>query len=157
MWAFRLLMLALVAGVLSTAHGAYSLNLTDEKAFFRSIAKVESEGANSAVGDRHLRYRAYGAYQIRYPYLKDVNRLAARDVMLTWGRPLVPRDMHDPLKAEWAMRVYLSHYGARYQRLTGQRPTAAIYARIHQGGPNGWRNRRTLVYWIKLKVHYSDV
>lgn len=157
-WRFMQLKLCLVLLLLCTVRARadpYRLNLTNEAAFFRSIARVESECSHDAVGDKHLRYRAHGMYQIRYPYLQDVNRVAGKDVVRVWGHKLTPQDMYDPAKARWAMRVYLHHYGLRYTRLTGQLPTASVYARIHQGGPDGWKIRRTLAYWYRVKLHYT--
>lgn len=134
----------------------YRLHLQDEAAFFRSVARVESQNRDYVVGDLHLRHRAYGRYQIRQPYLDDVNRVAGKDVVRTWGHLLTLRDMRDPEKARYAMRIYMAHYGKRYTRITGLLPTAAIYARIHQGGgPNGWRTPVTLSYARKVNSWYA--
>jgi hypothetical protein len=99
-------------------------------------------------------HHAYGLYQIRYPYLKDVNRIAGKDVMRVWGvKKLYMSDMQDGDKARWAMRVYLSYYGKRYTRLTGLKPTPHIYARIHNGGPDGWKDKTTLAYWRSVRAY----
>ena len=150
----RLLLLIIAVIPLGADAGdRYRLHISDEAAFFRSISRVESTHNNNKVGDRTLKYHAYGAYQIRYPYLQDVNRIARKDVLSTWGHRLTPTDMRDPVKAKWAMKVYLSYYGRRYTRITGKLPTATIYAKIHNGGPDGWRDHATRRY-ARLVVAY---
>lgn len=113
---------------------------------------VESGGNSSAVGDRGLRNRAYGEYQIRQPCVDDVNAIAGAEVVKTWGRPLSIGDMVDSRKAKWVAGVYLRHYGDSYQRKTGRPPTAEVYARIYNGGPQGWRKASTLAYWSKVRA-----
>lgn len=135
----------------------FRLGVPDESAFFHSIAKVESKSAWAAVGDRHLKYRAHGAYQIRYPAITDVNRVYRKAVLVRWGRLLTPADMHDPEMARWTLRAYLHHYGDVYERRTGRKPDAKVYSRIHNGGPNGWRDRNTLAYWRKVSVYLAGV
>ena len=107
--------------------------------FFTVVCLVESGADNAAVGDLHLKNKAYGAAQIRLPYLKDVNRLYHREVMHTFGRKLTIRDMHDPVKADWVVRRYIFYYGVRYSRETGKPLTYEVAARLHNGGPSGWR------------------
>lgn len=149
--------MVMLAAALSGQAGqyGYKLRLADEAAFFRSIARVESCSQDSVVGDKHLRNKAYGRYQIRQPYLDDVNRIAGRDVVRKYGHRLTTRDMVDPDKARYAMRIYLAYYGARYTRITGKAPTAAVYARIHQGGPDGWRTRVTKRYAMRVQKWYA--
>ena len=96
----------------------------------------------NAVGDKHLTNKAYGLLQIRKPYLDDVNRIV--------GTSYAIEDMKDPELACWAAKIYLNHYGERYQRKTGEAPTLEVYARIHNGGPNGWRKESTRDYIRKL-------
>jgi hypothetical protein len=107
------------------------------------LIRVENPGRDvNAVGDKHLTHKAYGILQIRQPYLDDVNKIA--------GTSYTIEDMKDPAKARWAAKVYLNHYGERYQRKTGNEPTLQVYARIHNGGPNGWRKASTNNYVRKI-------
>jgi hypothetical protein len=92
-------------------------------------------------------------------YLRDVNRIAGKDVRQTWGKPnLTIEDVIDPVKARWAARVYLSHYGNVYRKRTGMVPNEEVYARIHNGGPDGWKKGSTLGYWMNVEgyiEHFS--
>ena len=115
----------------------------------KAIRVVENRsGDTNAVGDIHLRHKAYGLYQIRQPYLDDVNRLAGtHNIQALWGKPrLTVDDMRDMKKADWVARRYLEYYGRRYERQTGKEVTAGVYARIHNGGPNGWMKASTNAY-----------
>jgi len=114
--------------------------------FLAAIALVESGNNPDAVGDRHLRNKAYGSYQIRQPYLTDVNRVSGKNLTLEDIRGKGSEGM-----AAWAVKVYLSHYGKRYTRITGKKPTIEVYARIHNGGPNGWKKNSTKAYWQKVQ------
>lgn len=95
-----------------------------------------------AVGDQHLKNKAYGLLQIRQPYLDDVNRIAGTDYVI--------EDMKDSGLARWAAKVYLDYYGSRYEKKTGKTPTPEVYGRIHNGGPNGWMKESTNGYAVKM-------
>ena len=113
------------------------------------VVQRENPGMNpNAIGDKHMRNKAYGLLQIRAPYLKDVNRIAGKkEVRRVWGKDkLTMADMKDSAKAEWAFHVYLSYYGEIYRQKTSKIPTAYVYARIHNGGPNGWKDKDTVDY-----------
>ena len=107
---------------------------------------VESGGDPNAVGDLHLTNKAYGALQIRKPYLDDVNGICSDGVVRVWGRLLTLADMKDPDRAWWVAEKYLEHYGNRYYRVTGKRPDVRVYAALHNGGPNGWKRLSTNEY-----------
>ena len=118
---------------------------------------VEMENAQrdpEAVGDVHLKHKAYGLYQIRQPYLDDVNRIVGtKRMMETWGvKELVIGDVKDEEKARWAAKEYLKYYGERYWKITGKIPDEEVYGRIHNGGPDGWKKQRTSKYGRKLAV-----
>ena len=106
---------------------------------------IEVENPNrdpNAVGDKHLRHKAYGLLQIRQPYLDDANRIA--------GTSYTIKDMKDPDKARAVAKVYLRYYGSVYERKTGKAPNLEVYARIHNGGPSGWQKSSTNEYINKL-------
>jgi len=135
----------------------YDLHVNADK-FFTGLEKAENvRGDPNAVGDKHLKDHAYGLLQIRQPYLDDVNRIAGDDVKATWGKAkLTIADMKDRAKARWAAKVYLNFYGEQYEKRTNKVPTAEVYAKIHNGGPMGWRrgNYDTKRYWARvLKIN----
>ena len=53
------------------------VEITDQ--LLNALAMVESQNNPQAVGDRGLRYPAYGAYQMRQPAFEDVRRLRPQD------------------------------------------------------------------------------
>jgi len=114
--------------------------------FLSALIMVESGGNPDAVGDRHLTNMAYGVCQIRQPYLDDVNRIAKSSFTL-----------EDVRKSEsvsrWCVVTYVKHYGKRYTRITGKPLTMEVAARIHNGGPNGWKKASTDAHWKKVSSH----
>ena len=115
-------------------------------ALLLAIAMVESSGNPKAIGDDGL---SWGLYQIRPVYVEDVNRINAQKP--NWpGFPVyIHRDAFNPLTAARMVRIYLDHY-ATPERL-GRPVTDEDRARIHNGGPNGWRKTATVGYWAKVK------
>jgi|CXWL01.1.fsa_nt_gi hypothetical protein len=108
-----------------------------------AIMIVESGGDLNAIGDRHLDYMAYGPMQIRQPACLDVNR--------RYGTSFDARDLLGRMSVSLAIFwLYMSIY-ATSDRL-GRMPTDEDRARIHNGGPDGWRNPNTLEYWRKVKA-----
>ena len=93
-----------------------------------AIAQVESSG-NSRVFN--VLENAAGLYQIRPIYLADVNRLIGY-------RKYTLLDRFDPVKARQIVTIYLRHYG--------KGKSLEAMARIHNGGPAGWRKACTKKY-----------
>ena len=113
--------------------------------FITALIAVESGGNINAVGDTHLRNKAYGLAQIRQPYLDDVNRIAGTAYTLqevASSRALTA----------WTVTRYVRHYGERYTRITGLPLTYEIASRIHNGGPDGWRKSSTIPHWRKMQA-----
>ena len=110
------------------------------------------DGDPEMVGDKHMKHHAYGLLQIRQPCLSDVIKVARKDMIRKWGRVLTIKDMKNREMARWVARVYLWNYGKEYTRQTGKLPTYKIYAKIHNGGPNGWKpwNMDTRHYWARV-------
>ena len=110
--------------------------------FLTALAMVESGNDPTAVGDRNLRNKAYGIYQIRQPYLDDVNRIA--------GTNFTIEDMvESEVISRWCVVTYIKHYGR--QERTGKPLTMEIASRLHNGGPNGYKRKSTDAHWNKMK------
>ena len=109
---------------------------------FAAIAQVESD--NGATSDN--------VYQLQSLYVHDCNRIVVERLRRAPLRTYAESDRFDRVQSERMIREYLEHYGERYRRLTGKTPTAEVLARIHNGGPNGWRKEATAVYWEKVKA-----
>jgi hypothetical protein len=138
--------LVLVCSPLSAKE--FRLSVDSDELVYGVSCRENASGNVNAVGDKHLRHKAYGLLQIRAPYLADVNRIAGKvEIRRRWGKDrLTMEDMKDKAKAEWAFHVYVWHYGSVYMRKTGRVPTAYVYARIHNGGPDGWKKGGTVQY-----------
>lgn len=104
-----------------------------------ALIQIESSGNDLAVGDKG---KAYGCLQIHKIYVDDVNRILGVE-------KYVHKDAFDRLNAIDMFITYTNHY-ATYERL-GREPTVEDYIRIHNGGPDGWKNPATLKHWNKVK------
>ena len=104
-----------------------------------AIAYVESNYNDSAVGDGGT---AVGRYQLHRIYVDDVNRIA--------GTHYTYSDRYDPVKSRQMVIIYLTYYGDLYTRTTGNVATNEVLARIHNGGPYGYRKPATIRYWNKV-------
>lgn len=130
----------------------------DENKLAFGVVKKENPSKNRhLVGDKHLRHKAYGNFQIRLTCLADVNKFIGKKKMRQiWGKnKLTMADMLDQRKSEWVFINYLSHWGKVYTKETGKIPTIEVYARIHNGGPNGWKKWNTRDYG-KLVAQYAN-
>lgn len=112
------------------------------KTLLAAIALVESSGNSGAVNHSE---NAVGLYQIRPAYVQDANEYAR------WiGRHdlhfIHPDDMFCPVKSEQVMILYMMRYA-------GENPTPEKIARIHNGGPRGYRKTATESYWQRVKTN----
>jgi hypothetical protein len=103
-----------------------------------ALCVVESNNNPSAVGDNG---NAYGVLQIWEAIICDVNAV--------YGTRYTHRDAFDAETAKAICRMYLNHYAT--EKRLGRVPTLADYARIWNGGPNGYKKYSTLRYWSKVR------
>ena len=144
------IILALVAAAVGIALAALTLRRADEfagpsHALWRAIVAVESGGRARAYNPCD---RATGLAQIRPVCLTDVNRIARLGGVAACFRAA---DRWDPRAARRMWDLYLDFYGRQYWRQTGRTPTDEVYARIWNGGPEGWRKPSTLAYWRRVR------
>jgi len=107
-----------------------------------AIALVESGNNPHAIGDDG---KAFGAYQIHVAYVQDASEFAK----VQWTHN---HAFHCQI-AEDIIRAYMSRY-ATPERI-GRPVTAEDIARIHNGGPNGYRRNATLGYWAKVQAELN--
>lgn len=134
--------LGLLIAVLCWSGGGVAPEAKVDDRLIGVLIKVESGGNDRAHGDRHLRQPAYGPLQIRQPVCDDVNRYYGtryRASALRGNRRL----------SILICRRYLALHATR--QALGRSPTAEDYARIWNGGPEGWKRRSTLGYWQKVR------
>ena len=135
--------------------------LTLIKLLLPALAMWESSGDINAVGDFDKKlytkeyitsvvvcndieqYRkidpAIGMFQIHWRYWSD----GTAALKVKWPY----KDAFNPVRAEAVTKAYLTKYGMHYERMTGQPVTLEVLARIHNGGPNGWKIKATIRYW----------
>jgi len=105
-----------------------------------AIAQVESgRGATSE-----------NVYQLRDIYLRDCNRILNAKYAPGFVS-FSAKDKYDRHRSEEAMAVYWAYYGERYKRITGRMPDYEVFARIHNGGPNGFYKNSTADYWRRVQ------
>ena len=126
----------LITALLALASFATASEVPDR--LIDALAVVESNNNPSAVGDGG---KAYGVLQIWNVVIVDVN---AR-----FGTRYKHKDAFDPVKAREICRLYLSIYAT--EKRLGRKPTLEDYARIWNGGPNGYKNSKTNKYWAKVQ------
>ncbi|XP_071837441.1 lysozyme 1-like [Apostichopus japonicus] len=84
-----------------------------------------------------------GPYQIKLGYWQDA-RLKGGSLDGDWQKCSATFDC-----SERAVQGYMARY-ATYARLE-HNPTCEDFARIHNGGPNGFKNPATEKYWLRVK------
>lgn len=101
---------------------------------FNAIAQVESDrGATSA-----------NVYQIRKIYVEDVNRFSVNYYY--------DEDVMDKDKSEQMMCDYWYRYASLYRVKENKPVTYEVLARIHNGGPTGYKKSSTVGYWRKVRA-----
>lgn len=108
-----------------------------------SICQVESNCDSSAIGDNG---NAIGAYQIWRAYWQD----AVEHDPSIGG---VYSDCTDKAYAEKIVLAYWSRYAT--EKRIGRPVTDEDRARIHNGGPNGYKKKATEKYWKKIKKNLN--
>ena len=117
-------------------------------AFLMAVMRVDSSGNDNAVGDNGA---SHGPLQIQKACVIDANEWRKARGLSQFR---FPQDCYDRQKAEQIMLSYLHRY-ATENRL-GKRPTIEDYARIWNGGPNGYKIQATVKYWNKVKKELED-
>ena len=109
-----------------------------------ALIQVESNGNDKAIGDKHLKGKAFGCLQIRKPCIEDVNRAYGTRYRLedAFGNRALSIEV---------CQKYLKLYAT--ERRLGRKPSLEDMARIWNGGPDGWRRETTNVYWQKVSKH----
>jgi len=109
--------------------------------FIMCLALIESACNPLAVGDNG---DSLGMLQMQEAYVQDAAEYANTD----WTH----KDALDEVTAIKIFRAYMGRY-ATPERL-GRPVTYQDIARIHNGGPNGYKKPSTKVYWNKvIKAH----
>lgn len=103
-----------------------------------ALITIESGGNDFAIGDDG---KAYGCLQMHAAYVQDAAEHAGKE----WIH-------EDAFQRDVAIQIFMA-YMDRYataERL-GHEPTIEDIARIHNGGPDGYKKSSTDKYWEKVK------
>ena len=132
-----------------------------------AIEWVESGGDSNAVGDKKFirytfegfkiyEYQAVGAYQIHKIYVDDLNRISKAEHTDKYSSPIIREYYHRQSKpcSRAMVRDYLRYYAT--EKRLGHVPTLEDMARIHNGGPQGYKKESTKSYWKKVKKRLSE-
>ncbi len=131
------------ASVRCGAKAFNGVTTNNHESLLESICKVESNCNTTEIGDNG---NAIGAYQIWKDYWHDACVFSEYDdLMLSDGYS----SCYDKEYSEKVVLVYWNRYATR-KRL-GRTPTDEDRARIHNGGPNGYKKDSTLKYWKKVQ------
>tara|TARA_Y100000004_G_scaffold191628_1_gene250752 strand:- start:730 stop:1284 length:555 start_codon:yes stop_codon:yes gene_type:complete len=117
------------------AHALTEEELTE---VLSAIRVVESNNNPNAVGDNG---NAIGVYQIWKSYWKDATERS--------GIKGTYKDCYNPQYADKIVRAYMKRYAT--ERRLGRAVTQEDIARIHNGGPNGYKKSATDKYWEKVR------
>jgi len=105
---------------------------------------VESALNPLAVGDNG---DALGVLQMHKEYVQDAAEFAEED----W----VHSDAIVPRLAAKIFHAYMGRYAT--EKRLGRPVTLEDIARIHNGGPNGYRNPATKKYWNLVKARLDEL
>ena len=126
-------MKALTLGIAFVISVGLACEQVQMDALLDAIRQVESSGGkDKRDGDDG---KAIGPYQIHRDYWTDGTKFLG----VEWPYELA----RDEKYARPVVRAYISHYG-HGKGMEGM-------ARIHNGGPIGWKKESTKAYWIKVK------
>lgn len=117
------------------------ITATEIRPLLDAIRMVESSDGKNLIGDRG---KAIGPYQIHKCYWEDAVEFD----------PSIGGSYKDCMNRAYAERVvvaYLNRYATA--RRIGSTPTYEDMARIHNGGPNGFKSDKTEGYWDKVEKH----
>ena len=104
-----------------------------------ALIAVESSGDDFARGDNG---KAWGCLQMHSAYVQDASDWSGKN----WKH-------EDAFNRQTSISIFMA-YMDRYAtpgRL-GRKPTPEDIARIHNGGPNGYKKKSTLKYWERVKT-----
>lgn len=120
---------------------------TIENNLIPAMIQVESLGNDSAIGDRHLvGNEAVGALQIRPIMIREVNRI------LKIQKSTKRFKRKDRYSREKSIDMFL--VWKNYHHPEGGFETIA---RNWNGGPRGYKNKRTEYYWSKIQKELLDL
>lgn len=109
-----------------------------------ALISIESGGNEFACGDGG---EAYGILQLHKEYVQD----AAEHAGYSW----VHDSAWDPIASVAILNAYMQRYATSDRLLRDV--TAEDIARIHNGGPDGYKKESTILYWKKVQAELHRI
>ena len=129
----------MLSGILTVSLLTAPLTEKEMTDVLAAIRIVESNDDPNAVGDGG---DSIGCYQIQKCYWLDAKEFSDLD-----GTYL---DCYNRGYADRTVRFYMDRYAT--ERRLGREVTQEDVARIHNGGPNGYKKECTKKFWKKVEV-----
>ena len=111
-----------------------------------ALIQVESRGIEDAIGDTNLGTPSIGVLQIRPIMVREVNRILKRTKT---GKKYKLKDRFDREKSIEMFMIWKN-----YHHPEGGFETIA---RNWNGGPRGYKNKRTEHYWAKVQLELKEL
>ena len=117
-----------------------------------ALAIVESSLNPLAVGDNG---NAVGYLQITPAVVQDVNTF--------YGTTYHIDDRYDTRKSVEICKKYLKYWGEVFEKKTGHKPSAEIYAKMWNGGCYAWKKtdpkvlKNLDIYWDKVNKQLDNI
>ena len=110
----------------------------------QALIQVESRGNDSAIGDRHLGEPSIGVLQLRPIMVREVNRILKKQ------KSEKRYKLKDRFSREKSIEMFM--VWKNYHHPEGGFETIA---RNWNGGPRGYKNKRTQHYWAKVQLELN--
>jgi|TARA_B110000879_G_scaffold180381_1_gene236973 hypothetical protein len=110
----------------------------------QALIQVESRGNDSAIGDRHLGEPSIGVLQLRPIMVREVNRILKKQ------KSDEKYKLKDRFSREKSIEMFM--VWKNYHHPEGGFETIA---RNWNGGPRGYKNKRTQHYWAKVQLELN--
>ena len=133
----------MLSGILTVSLLTAPLTEKEMTDVLAAIRIVESNDDLNAVGDGG---DSIGCYQIQKCYWLDAKEFSDLD-----GTYL---DCYNRGYADRTVRFYMARYAT--ERRLGREVTQEDVARIHNGGPNGYKKECTKKFWEKVEVVLNE-
>ena len=118
--------------------------IDNRKELIEAMAFVESGGNPNAIGDLNLGTPSIGLLQIRPIMVREVNRILKKQGLEKRFRNA---DRKDSTKSIEMFNIWADtyHLNSSYEKM----------ARNWNGGPRGYKNKRTEHYWTKINNYIN--
>jgi len=109
-----------------------------------AMIQVESRGLDSAIGDTHLGEPSVGVLQLRPIMVREVNRILKKQKS---EKRYKLKDRFSREKSIEMFMVWKNYYHPENEFET--------IARNWNGGPKGYKNKKTENYWAKVQLELN--